>query len=592
MAAARRAILQVAFECWQSRVTLGYEYAFACPSCGAQSQLQLQLALTTVQCGDCLEVFDVRLPSLYSECMEAVDEAAAFRTILIAPAFCKWVAFADRLFALERAFNHVVPLRPRDLPLAVGSAFDLWRRACIVLVAPVASYTVGSSVIVCGLQSRPELNAVVAEVVQWHTAKCRYVVRADGVGVPLLLKPANLRPAPALLWPSAVRHVDADSRAWSLDPEQAALRRMMAAGDFAGVRRFWCEAWLRLEAGIRDGLLYSEDKGVAAMSAVFGLWASLTSAYRRAVASVQLASGHHSVSRPFGVWASFAAAARRRGLRRAVPIVDIYSTGPCRPSAGILLFLASTTSAPAPAIASPTPPAPPFAAARPSTPSPTPPMLPLLSVQLPEQSLVTPPCPRAVLVGDWQTARRRGSRPVPALVAMQVSTTVPSCFPRLRPRQLAPTPPSYQWLHGHLLFAPSPSLGVSELPAEPVLVPARSSHHVPFAPAEAEPWVWRAEKCPDNSPVSPGSGARLSWSGDPAATAVPMGSLRDTVTWVAAADRLGLAARSRRRDRPVSRASTSSMSDAVVQHAAREAVPPKRVQLSTPAVRRAGVSPL
>ena len=199
--------------------------------------------------------------------------------------------------------------------------------------------------------------------------------RRRGECVPLLLKSANLRPAPALLWPAAVRHVDADSETWELGLEEATLRRMMATGDVSGVRRFLCGAQLEAAERRRVQRLAQAAQGESvdarylgleekmaveadATNAVFSLWASVTSARRRATALDGLALMYRSVSRPFGVWASFAAGARRRGLRRAVPIVDIYTTGLCRPSSGVLGFLVSTTSAPASALASPTPPPP------------------------------------------------------------------------------------------------------------------------------------------------------------------------------------------------------------------------------------------
>ena len=89
MAAARRAILLAAFDCWQSRVALGYEHKFACPSCDTQSQLRLWLALTTVQCLECSEVFDVQLPSVqYDESSDAIDVDVL--ETLMAPAFRTW----------------------------------------------------------------------------------------------------------------------------------------------------------------------------------------------------------------------------------------------------------------------------------------------------------------------------------------------------------------------------------------------------------------------------------------------------------------------------------------------------------------------
>mmetsp|Transcript_30869 Transcript_30869/g.51079 ORF Transcript_30869/g.51079 Transcript_30869/m.51079 type:complete len:442 (-) Transcript_30869:285-1610(-) len=39
-------------------------YQFSCPSCGSLLQAMLKQELTSVQCGECLDVFDVQLPSL------------------------------------------------------------------------------------------------------------------------------------------------------------------------------------------------------------------------------------------------------------------------------------------------------------------------------------------------------------------------------------------------------------------------------------------------------------------------------------------------------------------------------------------------
>ena len=40
-------------------------YQFSCPSCGALLQAVLKQALTSVQCGECFDVFDVQMPNLY-----------------------------------------------------------------------------------------------------------------------------------------------------------------------------------------------------------------------------------------------------------------------------------------------------------------------------------------------------------------------------------------------------------------------------------------------------------------------------------------------------------------------------------------------
>lgn len=39
-------------------------YQFSCPSCSALLQAVLKQALTSVQCGECFDVFDVQMPSL------------------------------------------------------------------------------------------------------------------------------------------------------------------------------------------------------------------------------------------------------------------------------------------------------------------------------------------------------------------------------------------------------------------------------------------------------------------------------------------------------------------------------------------------
>ena len=39
-------------------------YQFSCPSCGALLQAVLKTSLTSVQCGECFDVFDVQMPSL------------------------------------------------------------------------------------------------------------------------------------------------------------------------------------------------------------------------------------------------------------------------------------------------------------------------------------------------------------------------------------------------------------------------------------------------------------------------------------------------------------------------------------------------
>ena len=39
-------------------------FQFSCPSCGALLQAVLKDSLTSVQCGECLDVFDVQKPSM------------------------------------------------------------------------------------------------------------------------------------------------------------------------------------------------------------------------------------------------------------------------------------------------------------------------------------------------------------------------------------------------------------------------------------------------------------------------------------------------------------------------------------------------
>lgn len=41
-------------------------YQFSCPSCSALLQAVLKQALTSVQCGECFDVFDVQMPSQYA----------------------------------------------------------------------------------------------------------------------------------------------------------------------------------------------------------------------------------------------------------------------------------------------------------------------------------------------------------------------------------------------------------------------------------------------------------------------------------------------------------------------------------------------
>ena len=40
-------------------------YQFSCPSCSALLQAVLKQALTSVQCGECFDVFDVQMPAAY-----------------------------------------------------------------------------------------------------------------------------------------------------------------------------------------------------------------------------------------------------------------------------------------------------------------------------------------------------------------------------------------------------------------------------------------------------------------------------------------------------------------------------------------------
>ena len=41
-----------------------HTFQFSCPSCGALLQAVLKDNLTSVQCGECLDVFDVQKPSM------------------------------------------------------------------------------------------------------------------------------------------------------------------------------------------------------------------------------------------------------------------------------------------------------------------------------------------------------------------------------------------------------------------------------------------------------------------------------------------------------------------------------------------------
>ena len=51
-------------------------FQFSCPSCSALLQAVLKQALTSVQCGECFDVFDVQMPTAY-----AAPSARIFRTL-------------------------------------------------------------------------------------------------------------------------------------------------------------------------------------------------------------------------------------------------------------------------------------------------------------------------------------------------------------------------------------------------------------------------------------------------------------------------------------------------------------------------------
>ena len=46
-------------------------YQFSCPSCSALLQAVLKQALTSVQCGECFDVFDVQMPAQCVPCRAA-----------------------------------------------------------------------------------------------------------------------------------------------------------------------------------------------------------------------------------------------------------------------------------------------------------------------------------------------------------------------------------------------------------------------------------------------------------------------------------------------------------------------------------------
>ena len=54
-------------------------YQFSCPSCGALLQAVLKQALTSVQCGECFDVFDVQMPNL---CASATTQAEPWPWLL------------------------------------------------------------------------------------------------------------------------------------------------------------------------------------------------------------------------------------------------------------------------------------------------------------------------------------------------------------------------------------------------------------------------------------------------------------------------------------------------------------------------------
>ena len=46
-------------------------YQFSCPSCSARLQAVLKQAMTSVQCGECFDVFDVQMPAQCVPCRAA-----------------------------------------------------------------------------------------------------------------------------------------------------------------------------------------------------------------------------------------------------------------------------------------------------------------------------------------------------------------------------------------------------------------------------------------------------------------------------------------------------------------------------------------